>query len=306
MSYVEITDPLFSKAVHAIDQGDEQTLRSLLETHPHLVNERLPSPNDGYFKEPYLLWFVAENPVRNDRLPKNIANITRLIIDCARQSGVSSLQHQVNYTLELVCSGRVSREHNVQPELIDALVENGANPDEAMSAALHHQEVEALRRLVHHKAKMTLPIAIALKEKDEIKTLISNSSREELQVALTAAAFYGDVDVLKLLLPHQLDVNAWNRDGFHSHSTPLHQAVLSGSVDSVRALVNAGADIRIKDKEYNGSALSWAIYCQQPAVEQFLREHLAQEIVMKLVDQRIIDQSDVSKAIHQIASEIVS
>jgi peptide-methionine (S)-S-oxide reductase len=212
----------------------------------------------------------------------------------------------VNYTLELVCSGRVSREHNVQLELIDALVENGANPDEAMSAALHHQEVEAMRRLVQHKAKMTLPVAIALKEKDEIKTLISNSSREELQVALTAAAFYGDVDVIKLLVPHQLDFNAWNRDGFHSHSTPLHQAVLSGSVDSVRALVNAGADIRIKDKEYNGSALSWAIYCQQPAVEQFLREHLAQEIVMKLVDQGIIDQSDVSKAIHQIASEIVS
>jgi hypothetical protein len=306
MSYVEITDPLFSKAVDAIDHGDEQTLAGLLETHPHLVNERLPSPTEGYFKEPYLLWFVAENPVRNDKLPKNITNITRLIIDRARQNEVASLQHQVNYTLALVCSGRVSREHHVQCDLIDALVENGANPDDAMSAALHHQEVEAMRRLVHHRAKITLPIAIALKEKDKIKTLIGNSSREDLQVALTAAAFYGDADTIKLLLALQPDINAWNREGFHSHSTPLHQAVLSGSVDSVRALVNAGADIRIKDKEYNGSALSWAIYCQQPDVEQFLREHLAREIVTKLVDQGIIDQSDASKAIHQIASEIVS
>jgi hypothetical protein len=306
MSYVEITDPLFSKALYAIDHGDEQNLAKLLETHPQLLSERLPLPKEGYFKEPYLLWFVAENPVRNDKLPKNIANITRLIIDRARQNGVSSLERQVNYTLTLVCSGRVSREHNVQLELIDALVENGANPDEAMSAALHHQEVEAMRRLVHHKAKITLPIAIALKEKDTIKTLISNSSREEMQVALTAAAFYGDADAINLLLPHQLDVNAWNRDGFHSHSTPLHQAVLSGSVDSVNALISAGADVRIKDKEYNGSALSWAIHCQQPAVEQLLREHVAQEIVMKLINQGIINQSDAPKAIHQIASEIVS
>jgi hypothetical protein len=306
MSYIEITDPLFSKAVYAIDHGDEQALVKLLETHPHLLSDRLPSPKDGYFKEPYLLWFIAENPVRNDKLPKNIANITRLIIERAKQNGVDSLQYQMNYTLALVCSGRVSREHNVQSDLIDVLVEHGAKPDEAMNTALYHQEVEAMRRLVHHKAKITLPIAIALKEKDKMKTLISNSSREEQQVALTAAAFYGDADTIKLLLRHQLDVNAWNREGFHSHSTPLHQAVLSGSVDSVRALIDAGADIRIKDKEYNGSALSWAIYCQQPAVEQFLREHLAQEIVMKLVAQGIIDQSDASRAIQQIASEIVS
>lgn len=112
----------------------------------------------------------------------------------------------------------------------------------------------------------------------------------------------------KELLNHNLNVNvnAWNIDEFHTHSTPLHQAVLSGSVESVKALIDAGADIRIKDKEHNGTPLGWAIYCHQTSVEQFLREHIAGTIVKWLVEQGIVNQHDASKAIHLIASEIVA
>jgi hypothetical protein len=306
MSYLEITDPLFSEAVCAIDRGDEQTLAKLLGSHPHLLVERLPTPTSGYFKEPYLLWFVAENPVRNDKLPKNIGNVARLIINRAIQLGVTSLGDQVNYTLGLVCSGRVSREHHVQRDLIDVLVEHGANPNDAIKAALHHKEVDAMKRLIHHKAKMTLPVAIGLKQRDKIQSLISSASREELQIALTAAAYYADADSMELLLPLGLDVNAWNSEGFHSHSTPLHQAVSAGSLDAVKMLINAGADARIKDKVYDASSLSWAIHCQQPAVELFLREHLATQIVQKLVDQGVIKPSDASTGIITIAREIIT
>jgi hypothetical protein len=306
MSYVEITDPLFSEAVYAIDHGDEQNLAKLLETHPHLLSERLPTPKDGYFKEPYLLWFVAENPVRNDKLPKNIGSVTQLIISRAKKIGVPSIGDQINYTLGLVCSGRVAREHEVQNDLIDVLVEHGAKPDDAIKAALHHKEVDAMKRLLHHHAKITLPVAIGLRQTDKIQTLIGSASKEEIQTALTAAAYYGDPDSMKILLNLGLDVNAWNHEGFHSHSTPLHQAVWSGSLDSVKLLINAGADARMKDKIYDASSLSWAIHCQQPAVEQFLREHLATQIVQKLIDQDVIKSSDAPKAIRQIAGEIVA
>jgi hypothetical protein len=306
MSYIEITDPLFSKAVYAIDHGDEQTLAKLLETHPHLLSERLPAPTDGYFKEPYLLWFVAENPVRNDKLPKNIADVTRLIIDRAKKNGVASLQDQINYTLALVCSGRVSREHHVQAELIDILVEHGGRPDDAIKAALHHKEVDAMKRLVDHHAQITLPVAIGLKQTSKIQSLINSATREELQNGLTAAAYYGDPDSMKQLLSLDLDVNAWNQEGFHSHSTALHQAVWSGSLDAVKMLIDGGADPRIKDKVYNASSLSWAVHCQQPVVEQFLREHLATQIAQKLIDQGVIKSSDAPKAIREIAAEIVA
>jgi peptide-methionine (S)-S-oxide reductase len=58
-----------------MDAGDGSALERLLETHPRLLRERLDS-GEGYFRRPYLLWFVAENPVRNGRLPRNIANVS--------------------------------------------------------------------------------------------------------------------------------------------------------------------------------------------------------------------------------------
>ena len=51
--------------------------------------------------------------------------------------------------------------------------------------------------------------------------------------------------------------------GFHSHATALHQAVFSGSLDCVKLLVDAGADLNAKDKIYNGTVLGWAGYMPQ-------------------------------------------
>lgn len=56
--------------------------------------------------------------------------------------------------------------------------------------------------------------------------------------------------------------NGTNEDfgGFHSHATALHQAVASGSLDAVKILVEAGADLAAMDKGYNGTPLGWAKY----------------------------------------------
>ena len=43
----------------------------------------------------------------------------------------------------------------------------------------------------------------------------------------------------------------------HSHSTPLHQAALSGSLASVQALVRAGAPLDARDTMWNGTPLGW-------------------------------------------------
>jgi len=133
-------DALFCQAVSAIDTGDVPALERLLAAHPRLVRDRLDSPGpwlrdkvgdalDGFFRQPYLLWFVAEDPVRNGKLPGNIAHVARTIIQAAERGHVTSLQEQIDYALRLVCWSWIARESGVQIQLIDVLVDASASPD---------------------------------------------------------------------------------------------------------------------------------------------------------------------------------
>jgi peptide-methionine (S)-S-oxide reductase len=80
MNTSDIPDPVFRDAVAAIDSGDVPALELMLAEHPRLLGERLRA-GEGYFRDPYLLWFVAGNPVRSGSLPANVADVTRTIID---------------------------------------------------------------------------------------------------------------------------------------------------------------------------------------------------------------------------------
>lgn len=46
--------------------------------------------------------------------------------------------------------------------------------------------------------------------------------------------------------------------GLYSHGTPRRDAVYSGSLEAVQALVDAGASLDIKDLAYGGTPLGWA------------------------------------------------
>jgi hypothetical protein len=267
----EIPDPLFREAVAAIDAGDMSALERLLAAHPELVRDRLDY-GEGYFRQPYLLWFVAENPIRNDKLPPNIAQVTRAILEVAERQGVDSLREQLDYALALVCSGRVPREHGVQRELIDVLVDAGADPDGALVPALAHREIAAIERLLERGAKLTLLAAVCMGRMDDVTRLVRDASADERQTALTAAAFYGQAHILAFLIDLGVDVNAYSSPGFHSHATALHEAVDSGSLDAVKVLVEAGADLGVRDRIYQTTPLDWAEYLQRLEIAAYLRE----------------------------------
>ncbi len=250
-------DDLFTRAVALIDAGDAAALARLVDDHPHLVRERTDFEGHAYFHRPYLLWFVAENPVRNDRLPPNIAEIAKLLIDKGAD--------QLDYTLELVCSGRVPREAGVQHALIDVLCDAGANPDSAMRTALAHQELEAVHHLLSRGARVTLTVAASLGY--DLTPLIND---DELQVALTAAAFYGNADAIRKLIAAGADVNAFSPKGFHDHATPLHQAVYANCLECVAILIEAGARYDTRDRVHDGTPLAWAEYLKHPEIAEYL------------------------------------
>ena len=269
MSENETLEPLFARAVAAIDGGDESALELLIGTYPDLVARRA-GYGSGYFANPYLLWFVAGNPVRHASLPPNIGRLTQRIIDAARTHAVGTLRVQLDYALELVCSGRIPRESGVQRQLIDILVDAGASPD-CTPAALAHREWDAAERLLQRGARQTLPVAAALRGVDDVMRLLPPSTLQERQIALTAAALAGRVEVVRLLVDAADDVNAFGPDGFHPHATALHQAVYSDSLAVVQVLVEAGADLRIKDRIYGATALGWAGHFGHTEIAAYLR-----------------------------------
>jgi peptide-methionine (S)-S-oxide reductase len=267
----EIPDPLFGEAVSAIDTGDVGALERLLAAHPDLVRNRLDY-GEGYFRQPYLLWFVAENPIRKGTLPRNIAEVTRAILAAAERQRVDSLREQLDYALGLVCSGRVTRECGVQPELIDVLSDAGADPDGALVPALAHRELAAAERLLERGARLTLLAAVCTGRTDDVTRLLREASADDRQAALAGAALYGQADILALLIDLGVDLQAYSPPGFHPHGTALHHAVDSGSLGAVRVLVEAGTDLRTKDRLYQGTPLDWADHLGRAEIADYLRQ----------------------------------
>lgn len=258
-----LTETIFQKAVNAIGSGDLPELEHLLAWHPELTSYRRNVPEEGYFRHPYLLWFIADNPVTNDHLPANIVRIAAAIIKTIRLHAPELLQEQLDYALALVATGRVPREHNVQLPLIDLLIDNGAHPGTGIGA-LAHNNIDAAQRLIDRGGELTLAAAVCLRRTDWLPALLDRSSEMERQVAFVAAAFYGYADMLALLLEHGVNINALPAEGygFHYHATALHQAVSSGSLEAVRLLVEAGADTSLADLVYHGTPLGWSQYMQ--------------------------------------------
>jgi ankyrin repeat protein len=110
-----------------------------------------------------------------------------------------------------------------------------------------------------------LPAAVGLNRMNDVKRMAPSAKPGELLIALTVAAFYGKTDMIAYLLSIGADPNSSpeNGEGFHSHATPLHQAVSSGSIAAVKLLVEAGAKLDARDKIYDGTPFDWAEYMQR-------------------------------------------
>jgi len=110
MTGFAIPDPEFAAAVAAMDAGDVATLDALLAQHPRLLVDRADAGDPGYFHRPFLVWFIADNPIRHPHLPANILDVLNTIVRHARRQGVADFNDQLTYALELVATGRAPRE----------------------------------------------------------------------------------------------------------------------------------------------------------------------------------------------------
>ena len=270
MNDAEVLDSLFYEAVAAIDAADVDTLERLLAEHPRLARDRLKEPGawlrtqigpalDGFFRHPYLLWFLTEDAVRTGRLPADVGALARAIVHAARRSSAKNLQELLDSTLHFAVCSPVGREDGRQLELLDVLLEAGASTEGAPVQALICYNSAAAEHLLERGARLTLPAAVCLDRWDDVARLGPTASAEEKQVALALAALNGKAEGLRRLLPFRVDVNAFS-SGFYTHATPLHHAVWSGALDAVKVLVEAGARLDTKDKAERATPLGWVEY----------------------------------------------
>jgi hypothetical protein len=251
--------------VDLLDQGDAEGLRTHLRQYPGVARQRVVFEGENYFRNPTLLEFVAENPIRHGTLPSNILALTEIIVDAGAE------RPALDETLGLVSSGRVPRECRVQVPLIDLLCDRGADPNTSLQTAAAHGELEALNALISRGARMDLPVAAALGQFERALELLPSSTPEDRHRAFALACQFGQIDILRALLDAGEDPNRYNPVGFHSHSTPIHQAAFARHDAIVRLLIERGARIDLRDLLWQGTPADWAKHAGNTELSSYLR-----------------------------------
>ena len=283
MSDAARLDTLVRDAVAEIDAGDVAALERRLAANPRLVHERLEAPGawlrdavggalDGFFARPYLLWFVAEDAVRVGTLPPNIADVTRTIVRAIDLERPASRQEQLDYALRLVAWSWVAARCGVQRALIDVLADAGARLDGAPEDALVNGHADAAAHLIARGAAPTLASALCLGRWDDAARLAPAADPVQRRFALVLAALNGKAEGVRRALEAGADPNPPS-EHLYAHGTPLHHAVCSGSLETVQALVDAGARLDARDTLWNGTPVGWAEHYveENPDGERHLR-----------------------------------
>ena len=262
-----IENAVFRHAVNLLDSGDAAGLRDYLKRHSKLIHEHVEFESGNYFHSAGLLEFIAENPIRNGNLPKNIVEVAKVILDAGPD------QTSRDVTLALVATGSVPHECGVQIPLIDLLCDHGADPDSAIHAAALHGYFQTVTALITRGAHIDLPIAAVLNRVEDARRLLPAAVGAERHLALAVASQVGHIEIVRLLLDAGEDPNRYNPPGGHAHSTPLHQAALIGHEDLVRLLVERGASADTRDLLWRGTPADWAQHEGRAELEALLRKH---------------------------------
>ena len=271
----------FETAVEAVVSGDLATLQSMLREQPDLVRARSARRHHAT-----LLHYTAANGVEGERqkTPPNAVAITKALLDAgAEVDALADMYDHKCTTMSMLVSSAHPHDAGLQIALAETLLDRGA----ALDGAGHELAVGR-----HDGAAVRIP-------RDRQGTCAAQGSRaydasggsgrprpsrrgdsaclpqadaRTGTPALALAAQHGHADVVRLLLDAGEDPSRYNPDGFHGHSTPLHQAVWADHLPVVTLLVERGARLDIRDSVYQGTPLGWAIYGERTHIADYLRE----------------------------------
>jgi ankyrin repeat protein len=267
----------FEEAVETVVAGDVDRLRSMLREHPELVHARSTRRHHAT-----LLHYGAANGVEGERqkTPANAVEVAKLLLDHgAEVDALADMYDAKCTTMSMLVSSGHPAQAGLQAALAETLLDYGAalegpgsNWQSALLTALAFGYLDTAETLARRGAPLDNLAAVAgLGRLEDAARLLPAADGPTRHAALALAAQHGHTDVVRLLLDAGEDPSRYNPDGFHSHSTPLHQAVWSDHLDVVQLLVERGARLDIQDTVYSGTPLDWANYGGRTAIAEYLR-----------------------------------
>jgi ankyrin repeat protein len=267
----------FEAAVDAVVSGDVATLRAMLRDNPLLVRARSTRRHHAT-----LLHYTAANGVEEGRqkTPGTAVEVARTLLEAgAEVDALADMYDEKCTTMSMLVSSGHPAKAGLQGALAEMLLDHGAALEGAGSrwqsplmTALAFGYLSTAQILARRGAPMSNIAAVAgLGRLEDTARLLPAADARSRHIALALAAQHGHVDVARLLLDAGEDPDRYNPDGYHAHSTPLHQAVSSNHADVVKLLVERGARVDIRDTVYQGTPLGWAIYGERTAIAEYLR-----------------------------------
>jgi ankyrin repeat protein len=235
-------------------------LKALLKQHPHLATARVTSDSAmtrGYFTQPTLLHFVANNPNRFKHMPPRILDSAQAILDAGAAVDAETFHENGGTTLALVASSEPAKQAGMQVPLIELLVRNGADPTKGLGASIMHRYTDAVAAMIRLGATHTLQSAAGMGDVAALRKLLAgNPSKDDLLRGLWAAAMNGQATTADLLMDAGAPLNARLPRPFEP--TVLHEAAWFNHRPLVERLLSRGADPTIRDTQYTGTPAGWA------------------------------------------------
>lgn len=320
--------PRFPDALAALDEGDLDRLRALLDAHPELVRARVLHDHglySGYFWRATLLHHVAGNPARGV-LPGNVLEIARLLltrgadVEASCGGGPDQPDSAGGTVLGLVASSRQADRQGLARPLVDLFLEHDARLDPTgtgglLWTTLYHTvenrgQRELARYLVERGHPTDLPFAAGVGDLDRVRSHLRSGApgpyadrlyrhhrgsgpeadpTEVVQDALLFAVVNGHEAVVEHLLDHGADVDHC-RPWAVEVVTPLHGAAWAGWPAMTRLLLARGAETTIRDPRHAATAVGWASHLGRAEVLGVFTEHADRLDLLDALELGLVDR----------------